>query len=88
MTTHPAMVLAAAAVFRGWGAEVIVGEGPGHVRDTEMALVESRMAEALDDAELAFADLNYEEVASSPIAGKASKLDGFYFPRIGRWRPI
>ena len=62
MTTHPAMVLAAAEVFRGWGAEVIVGEGPGHVRDTELALIESRMLEALDAAELAFADLNYEEV--------------------------
>ena len=25
MTTHPAMIVAAAEVFRGWGAEVIVG---------------------------------------------------------------
>ena len=81
MTTHPAMVQAAAAVFRGWGADVIVGEGPGHVRDTEMALLESRMSEALDEAELAFADLNYEEVRFVPNGGKASKLDGFYFPR-------
>lgn len=81
MTTHPAMVQAAAAVFRGWGADVIVGEGPGHVRDTEMALLESRMTEALDAAELAFADLNYEEVRFVSNAGKASNLDGFYFPR-------
>ena len=81
MTTHPAMVQAAAAVFRGWGAEVIVGEGPGHVRDTELALIESRMLEALDAAELAFADLNYEEVKFVANAGKASELDGFYFPR-------
>jgi uncharacterized protein (DUF362 family) len=81
MTTHPAMVQAAAAVFRGWGADVIVGEGPGHVRDTEMALLESRMSEALDEAELAFTDLNYEEVRFVSNAGKASKLEGFYFPR-------
>jgi len=81
MTTHPAMVQAAAAVFRGWDADVIVGEGPGHVRDTELALAESRMIEALDAAELAFADLNYEEVQFVPNVGKASKLDGFYFPR-------
>jgi uncharacterized protein (DUF362 family) len=81
MTTHPAMVQAAAAVFRAWGAEVIVGEGPGHVRDTEMALTESRMTEALDAAELAFADLNYEEVRFVANAGKTCKLDGFYFPR-------
>ncbi len=44
MTTHPAVVVAAAEVFRGWGAEVTVGEGPGHVRDTELALVESGLA--------------------------------------------
>ena len=52
--------LAAAEVFRGWGAEVIVGEGPGHMRDTEMALVESGMQEALDDARLDFADLELQ----------------------------
>jgi uncharacterized protein (DUF362 family) len=81
MTTHPAMVQAAGAVFRSWDAEVIVGEGPGHVRDTELALLESRMNEALDAAELEFADLNYEEVQFVANRGKASKLDGFYFPR-------
>ncbi|CAE7290551.1 unnamed protein product, partial [Symbiodinium sp. CCMP2456] len=48
MTTHPAMIIAAAEVFRGWGAEVVVGEGPGHVRDTEAALIESGVGEALD----------------------------------------
>lgn len=81
MTTHPAMILAAAEVFRGWGAEVAVGEGPGHVRDTEMALVESRVQDALDTGKLPFADLNYDEVAFTKNAGGASTLDGFYFPR-------
>ena len=47
MTTHPAVVVAAAEVFRGWGAQVTVGEAPGHVRDTEMALVESGIADAV-----------------------------------------
>ena len=81
MTTNPAMVLAAAEVFRQWDATVTVGEGPGHVRDTELALVESRMLEALDAADLAFADLNYEEVRFVENARRTSKLDGFYFPR-------
>ncbi|HQU43091.1 MAG TPA: DUF362 domain-containing protein, partial [Pirellulales bacterium] len=31
VTTHPAMIVAAAEVFRRWGAEVAVGEAPGHV---------------------------------------------------------
>ncbi len=80
MTTHPAVVVAAAEVFRGWGAEVIVGEGPGHMRDTEMALVESGMQAALDDSRLDFADLNYSRVDWLKNGGRFSKLDGFYFP--------
>jgi uncharacterized protein (DUF362 family) len=80
MTTNPAVVVAAAEVFRGWGADVIVGEGPGHMRDTEMALVESGMEEALDHERLEFADLNYSQVGWKKNGGRASKLDGFYFP--------
>ncbi len=81
MTTHPAMIQAAAEVFRGWGAVVTVGEGPGHVRDTEQALVESGVFEALADAKLKFEDLNYQEVRQSPNLGQASRLPSFYFPR-------
>ena len=81
MTTHPAMIVAAAEVFRQYGAIVSVGEGPGHVRDTEMALVESGVEEALDEGGLEFADLNYQEVAWRKNGGRASKLDGFWFPQ-------
>lgn len=81
LTTHPAIVLAAAEVFRRWGASVVVGEAPGHVRDTELALVESGLAEALETAGLEFADLNYDDVARVPNLGGTSQLAGFYFPR-------
>ncbi len=81
MTTHPAVVLAAAEVFRRWGAHVTIGEGPGHLRDTEVALVESGMQDALDRAGLPFADLNYSEVAWVKNGGRRSSLAGFYFPR-------
>ena len=81
MTTHPAMVLAAAEVFRDWGAQVKVGEGPGHVRDTEMALSESGIQEAIASERLEFADLNYEEVGWRENGGRASKLPGLYFPQ-------
>ncbi|MEN0110300.1 MAG: DUF362 domain-containing protein [Planctomycetota bacterium] len=80
MTTHPAVIVAAAEVFRGWGATVTVGEGPGHVRDTEMALVESGVGEALADAGLAFADLNYQRVAWRRNRGRFSKLRGLHLP--------
>ena len=81
MTTHPAVVVAAAEVFRGWGATVTVGEAPGHVRDTEMALEESGVSDAVDAAGVEFADLNYEDVAWQPNRGRQSKLPGFWFPR-------
>ncbi len=81
MTTHPAMVLATAEVFRKWDATVSVGEAPGHVRDTEMALSESRLGDALDSAKLPFADLNYEEVGWRDNKLKVSPLPGLFFPR-------
>ena len=81
MTTHPSVILAAAEVFRQWGAEVAVGEGPGHVRDTEIALEESGVGEALDSGRLSFADLNFEEVQWTRNGGRKSKLKGFFFPQ-------
>jgi len=81
MTTHPAMVAATAAVFLRGGAKVVVGEAPGHVRDTEMALIESRLADALIDDRLPFADLNYEESRFVDNTCGLSKLPGFFFPR-------
>lgn len=80
MTTHPAVILAANEVFRGWGATVKVGEAPGHIRDTEFALWASRIGDALDAQKIPFADLNYEEVGFVPNGGKVSRLPGLFFP--------
>ena len=55
-----------------------VGEAPGHVRDTEMALIESGVGEALGDSGLKFADLNYEEVQWQQNRGRVSPLKGIY----------
>jgi uncharacterized protein (DUF362 family) len=81
LTTHPAVVLAAAEVFRGWGAEVLVGEAPGHVRDTEFALSESGMGAALQSEKIEFVDFNYSQVRSVPNAGRMSSIEQFRFPR-------
>jgi uncharacterized protein (DUF362 family) len=58
-----------------------VGEGPGHLRDTDAALIESGVADALDAERLPFADLNYEETAFVPNRGRVCRLSGFHFPR-------
>jgi uncharacterized protein (DUF362 family) len=81
MTTHPAVIRAAAEVFRRFGAEVAIGEAPGHVRDSDQVLVEARVDEFLREDKLRFADLNYEDSEWWPNLGQASPLTGFYFPR-------
>ena len=79
-TTHPAVVLAAAEAFLGWGAQVMVGEGPGHVRDTEMALIESGLQAALKTARLPFDDFNYGESRAVANRSRRSSLREIYFP--------
>ena len=81
MTTHPSVICAASEVFRKWGARVSVGEAPGHVRDTEMALIESGVGEALRDSQLPFADLNYQQVDWRRNRGRVSPLKGIYLPQ-------
>lgn len=81
VTTHPAMILATAEVFRQWDATVTVGEGPGHVRDTQLALDESGVQDALESVGLPFRDLNYEDVRWKANTYQASKLCGLYLPR-------
>lgn len=80
MTTHPAIVAAVAEVFRRWKANVTIGEAPGHLRDTEQALIDSGIGDVLKADRLRFADLNYEEVSWVPNRARQSRLDGFFFP--------
>lgn len=80
-TTHPAVVAAAIEVFRGFGAEVVVGEGAAHLRDTELIVGESGVGNVLADERLRMIDLNYSEIRTRANAGRASRLDRLHFPR-------
>ncbi len=63
VNTHPALIRAAAAVFRGWRArEVFVAEGQGHCRDSELVLEQSGLEPVLDEERLEFVDLNHDDV--------------------------
>jgi uncharacterized protein (DUF362 family) len=63
INTHPAVVRAAAEVFRCWGArEVIVAEGQGHCRDTDYVLEQSGLGAVLDEERVEFVDLNHDDV--------------------------
>ncbi len=70
ISTHPAVVQAAAAAFLHHGAaSVVVAEGPGHVRDTLSALEINGLAGVLRGERLGFADINYLPVTEVSNAG-------------------
>jgi uncharacterized protein (DUF362 family) len=67
VNTHPTVVLATAEVFRGWGARrVIVAEGPGHCRDTQLVLEQSGLGAVLAESRLEFVDLNLDDIVLVP----------------------
>lgn len=82
INTHPILVSAAIECFRELGAaDVIVGEGPGHQRDTELLLCESGTADALRDQDVRFVDLNRDELIECPLLADYTGLKRLWLPR-------
>jgi uncharacterized protein (DUF362 family) len=82
VVTHPAVVRAAAEAFLGLGAtQIIVGEGPGHCRDTFMILNESGFDNIFGDKRITFVDLNYDEWWTASNAGRTTNLKSFMLPQ-------
>ena len=81
INTHPAMVQAAAEVFRAQGARaVIVAEGQGHIRDTDLVLEQSGLGPALKDLRAEFIDLNHDDLISRPNRAGLTKLSRLILP--------
>jgi uncharacterized protein (DUF362 family) len=81
IVTNPAVVAAAAETFLGMGAaKIIVGEAPGHIRDTYQALEESGFDSIFSNHRIVFADLNYDEWWITANTGQATGLRSFVFP--------
>lgn len=75
VNTHPALITAAAAAFLELGArEVIVAEGPGHVRDIEAILELSGLDEALRPLKVPFRDLNVDTAVELRPSGNHTDL--------------
>ncbi len=82
INTHAAVVRAAAEVFRRWRArEVLVAEGPGHCRDSQLVLEQSGLGAILDESNLSFVDLNYDEVDFVPNRLGLTSLKDLALPR-------
>jgi uncharacterized protein (DUF362 family) len=79
--TRPEVVFAAVEVFRRLGAAtVLIGEGPGHCRDTVRVLEEAGMAEALVEHKTTFVDLNNDDLILRPNAGGRNGLPTLTLP--------
>ncbi len=82
INTHPILVLAAAESFRRMGAKcVIVAEGPGHQRDTEMVLSQSGYRESLRDEDIRFVDLNRDELVRTQLCASFMGMKSLWLPR-------
>jgi len=81
VNTHPAVVAAAIAVFRSFGArEIVVAEGPGHQRDTELLVEESGLWEALKSEQTPFVDLNHDSIRPVRLSANYTQLNRLFFP--------
>jgi len=82
INTHPILVAAAAECFRRLGAkEIVVAEGPGHQRDTQLVLAETGYASMLRENRIRFVDLNRDELMSVRIRANYSGLKHLWLPR-------
>lgn len=82
VNTHPAVVGAAREAFLRLGASrVVVGEGPGHERDTESILETIRLRNYIGTLAGNFVDLNLDDVTLTPLRTRASRLKEIHFPR-------
>jgi uncharacterized protein (DUF362 family) len=80
--TDPLLVAAAVECFRRLGAEeVLVAEGPGHQRDTQLVLFESGFAHQLRDQKVRFVDLNRDELVKRPLLAGYTGMEHMWLPR-------
>ncbi|MBL8241078.1 MAG: DUF362 domain-containing protein [Bryobacterales bacterium] len=71
INTHPRVVVAAFHAFRSLGANVTIGEGPGHRRDTFGLTEEAGYWQQLHTLDDHFVDLNRDDVKSiGPFLGR------------------
>jgi len=81
INTNPVLVAAAAQAFLKLGADnVVVGEGPGHQRDTDLVLAESGFADQLRSQKIRFVDLNRDELFRVPTRAAYTGLEHLWLP--------
>jgi uncharacterized protein (DUF362 family) len=81
INTDPLVVIGAAVAFRRAGAaSVVVGEGPGHRRDTEYLLASTGLYDHLRAERIRFVDLNQDDVREVPLKSRFTGLEKLALP--------
>jgi uncharacterized protein (DUF362 family) len=81
INTNPRVVGAAAeAMLRGGAREVVVGEGPGHRRDTEYLVTATGLRDYVRDLRLRFVDLNHDDVQRVRLRSRFMGVDEISLP--------
>ena len=78
INTHPLLVHAALEAFRALGAEVSIGEGPGHRRNTLDMASAAGYFETIPKFEDLFTDLNLDGLAEVRLYHPHSRLKSVY----------
>jgi uncharacterized protein (DUF362 family) len=82
INTDPRLVAAAVVALRRLGAtEVVVGEGPGHRRDTQFVITSSGLLEALGSVDARFVDLNTDAISRVALRSRYTALGELWLPR-------
>ncbi|HWQ32923.1 MAG TPA: DUF362 domain-containing protein [Blastocatellia bacterium] len=81
INTNPLLVAAAVDCFKSLGAsEVIIADGPGHQRDTEMLLELSGLGEVARSERVRFVDLNTDSIHRVATATHLTALNELWLP--------
>jgi uncharacterized protein (DUF362 family) len=78
INTHPLLVHAALEAFRAMGAEVVIGEGPGHRRNTLDMAEAAGYFRTIPRFEEIFTDLNLDPVTEVRLDRPHSRLRSIY----------
>jgi uncharacterized protein (DUF362 family) len=83
INTHPVLIASVVdALYRREAASVVVADGPGHVRDTDLLLAESGLRTQLDSVgRSGFVDLNFDPVERTPVTTGLTQLRELWLPK-------
>ena len=81
INTDPRLIAATVLALRRLGAaDVVVGEGPGHRRDTGYVVARSGLLDALDAVDARFVDLNLDAVRRQRLQSSYTALRELWLP--------